>query len=136
VIANLTALDLNDMQVTDRLSLPDVYISKYYFNPDGTKLYLTTSSSGSPEQQAHIKSDALLVIDLSALPQVRLGRELRLGSPCGSLAFTRPNGSGGLVFASNSETGSVIVIDGDSDEIIERIPVMQGMSHSRVWTLG
>jgi DNA-binding beta-propeller fold protein YncE len=136
VIANLTALDLESLQVTDRLSLPDIYVSKYYFNPEGTKLYLTTSSSGSPEQQAHIKSDALLVIDLTALPSLRLRRELRLGASCGSLAFTRPNGTAGLVFASNSEEGSVTVIDAESDDVVERIPVMRGMSHSRVWTLG
>jgi DNA-binding beta-propeller fold protein YncE len=135
VIANLTALDLETLQITDRLLLPDIYVSKYYFNPDGTKLYLTTSASGSPDQQAHIKSDALLVIDLTALPKVRLIRELRLGTSCGSLAFSRPDGAGGLVFASNSEAGTVTVIDGLTDEILEHIPVMRGMSHSRVWTL-
>lgn len=134
VIANLTALDLQEMRVVDRLSLPDVYVSKYYFNPEGTRLYLTTSSSGSPEQQANLKQDALLVLDLTALPRLVLRRELRLGSPSGSLAFVRGS-RGPRLFSSNGEAGAVLVIDGERDEVLETIEVGDGMAHSRVWAL-
>ena len=135
VIASLTVLDLQDMQVVDRLSLSDVYVSKYYFDPAGTRLYLTTGSSGSPEQQANLKPDALLVIDLTALPKLVLHRELRLGTPSGSLAFVE--GAQGLrVFSSNGEAGAVLLIDGAGGEVLETIAVGAGMSHSRVWPLG
>jgi DNA-binding beta-propeller fold protein YncE len=135
VIAKLSVLDVTDLTVADRLDLPDIYISKYYFNSDGAKLYLTTSSSGSPEQQQHLKQDALVVIDLSALPKLKLAKELRLGSPSGSLAFVSFGPGRELVFSSNSEDGSLAVIDGASDEIVEIIPVMAGQGHSRVWRL-
>ena len=135
VIAKLTVFDVTNNSITDKLDLPDIYISKYYFNDDGSKLYLTTSSSGSPEQQANIKSDALLVLDMSSLPKLKLIKELRLGTASGSLAFLQANGSGGLVFSSNSEAGAVAVIDGEKDDVIETIPVTSGMSHSRVWML-
>ena len=135
VIAKLTVLDLTNNAITDKLDLPDIYISKYYFNEEGSKLYLTTSGSGSPEQQANIKSDALLVLDMASLPKLKLVKELRLGTASGSLAFMKSNGSNALVFSSNSEAGSVAVIDGVKDDLLETIPVTTGMSHSRVWTL-
>lgn len=135
VIAKLTVLDLISNDICDQLQLPDIYISKYYFNDEGNKLYLTTSSSGSPEQQANLKSDALLVLDMTSLPKLRLAKELRLGASSGSLAFLKDNGSGSLVFSSNSENGSVAVIDGAKDDVVETIPVTTGMGHSRVWML-
>jgi len=135
VIAKLTVLDVSDNRIVDKLDLPDIYISKYYFNPEGTRLYLTTSSSGSPEQQANIKADALLVLDLTALPRLKLARELRLGSSSGSLAFLESGGSTVLVFSSHGEGGAVAVIDGVRDDLLETIPVPGGMSHSRVWVL-
>jgi hypothetical protein len=135
VIAKLTVLDVTDNRIVDTLELPDIYISKYYFNPEGSKLYLTTSSSGSPEQQTSIKADALLVLDLTSLPKLKLSRELRLGTSSGSLAFLESNGSTALVFSSHGEGGAVAVIDGARDEQIETITVPGGMSHSRVWVL-
>lgn len=131
VIATLTVLDLQTMQVVDRMALPDIYVSKYYFDPAGTRLYLTTGSSGSPEQQANLKPDALLVIDLTSLPKLGLRRELRLGSPSGSLAFVD-----GAILSSNGEDGALVVIDAESDEIVERIAVGERLPHSRVWALG
>ena len=122
-------------EVRDRLELRDVYISKYYFNADASKLYLTTGSSGSPEQKANLKDDALLIFGLSELPRIRLLKEHRLGAPSGSLAFLNVDGRTQRVFSSNSAAGTVTVIDGDSDEILETYPVTAGMSHSRVWLL-
>ena len=133
-IAHLTVLDVESMEIVDRLSLPDIYISKYYFNPEGTRLYLTTSSSGSPEQQANLKQDALLVIDLTALPRLVLRRELRLGSPSGSLTFVRDGGAT-RVFSSNGIAGAVVVVDGESDEVVETIAAGSELAHSRVWAL-
>lgn len=135
VIAKLSVLDLAHNNICDQVELPDIYIGKYYFNDEGTKLYLTTSTSGSPEQQANIKSDALLVYDMNALPKLKSVKELRMGTPSGSLAFHKTNGTGELVFSSNSEDGSVAIIDGVNDKVIESIPVTTSMSHSRVWML-
>lgn len=135
VIAKLTLLDATDNRIVDKLELRDIYISKYYFNAEGTKLYLTAASSGSPDQQANIKADALLVIDLTALPQLKVSKELRLGTPSGSLAFLDANGATSLVFSSHGDDGTVAVIDGARDDVLETLSVSGGMSHSRVWTL-
>jgi hypothetical protein len=129
-------LDVLSGEITDAIKLPDVYISKYYFNANGSKLYLTTSSSGSPEQQAYLKSDALLIFDLAALPKLKLAAELRLGSSSGSLAFLNRDGVTDLVFSSNSEGGSVAVIGGADDKILETIAVGPAQSHSRIWMVG
>ncbi len=133
VVAKLTVLDAATHKVLDSVDLPDIYISKYYFNRDGSKLYLTTSSSGSPEQLANLKSDALLIFDLTRLPKITLAAELALGSSSGSLAFHGEGDTTQLVFSSNSEAGALVMIDGDDDAVLETITVTEGEPHSRVW---
>lgn len=135
VIARLAVLDVSSNQVVARLELKDIYISKYFFNPEGTKLYLTTSTSGSPEQLVNLKQDALLVFDLTQLPALKLTGELRLGASCGTLDFLARDGRTELVFSSNSAEGTVAVICGDTDQIMEKIAVGPGREHSRLWVL-
>lgn len=135
VIARLSVFDVLSNETLGKTELQDIYISKYYFNADGTKLYLTTGKSGTPEQQENLKTDALLIFDLTALPVIKLLREHRLGCSSGSLAFLDEDGRTNLVFSSNSEDGSVTVIDGESDEIVETCKVTEGASHSRIWLL-
>ncbi len=135
VIARLTVYDVAAGEVAESLELHDIYISKYYFNADASKLYLTTGSSGSPEQKANLKDDALLIFDLSDLPRIRLCKEHRLGAASGSLAFLNEGGRTVHVFSSNSAAGTLTIIDGESDEILETVAVTEGMSHSRVWLL-
>ncbi len=135
VVAKLTVFDVTRGTTVGRLELPDIYISKYYFNAAGSKLYLTTGSSGSPEQKANLKDDALLIFDLSDLPRISLLKEHRLGAASGALAFLNDADRTALVFSSNSAAGTVTVIDGGSDEILDTFQVTEGMSHSRIWLL-
>ncbi len=135
VIAKLAVLDVTTLEVVSRLDLADIYISKYFFNPEGSKLYLTTSASGSDEQITNIKADALLAFDLTKLPQLVLAQELRLGAPTGTLDFALHNGKTALVFASNAQDGVVTLISGKSDTVIEKIPVVEPSPHSRLWVL-
>ncbi len=135
VIAKIAVFDTTTQAIVDHLDLPDIYFSKYYFNGEGTKLYMTTSSSGSPEQQANIKADVLLVFDLAALPKLRLIQEIKTG-PAGSIAFLEKNGITERVFSSNAEAGSLVVIDGKTDTLLETIAITEGASHARLWMLG
>ncbi len=135
VIAKIAVFDTTTHTIVDHLDLPDIYFSKYYFNAEGTKLYMTTSNSGSPEQQANLKHDVLLVFDLTALPKLRLIQELKTG-PAGSVAFLVKYGVTDLVFSSNAEAGSLVIIDGKTDEIAEIIAITEGASHARIWMLG
>ena len=134
VIGKLSVLDVATQTVVDKLDLPDIYISKYYYNPEGTKLYLTTASSGSPEQQQNLKTDVLLVLDMTALPALKLLKEVKVGSS-GALAFYGENGRSRRVFSSDSQTGSLVVLDADQDEVVETIAVAEGQPHSRIWML-
>ena len=134
VIGKLSVLDVNTKSVVAKLDLPDIYFSKYYFNPEGTKLYLTTASSGSPAQQQHLKTDVLLVLDMTAMPDLKLLKEVRVGSS-GSLAFYSENGRTRRVFSSHSEAGALVVLDADQDTVMETIAVTAGQPHSRIWML-
>ncbi len=135
VVAKMAVLDVTNHEVLDQIDLPDVYISKYFFNAEGSKLYLTTSSSGSEQQQANLKTDAVLVFDLTALPKLKLAAELRLGSPAGTLDFLAPAGKTELVFASNAQDGEVSLICGETDAVIEKLSVIEPLPHSRLWLL-
>jgi len=134
VIGKLSVLDVTTQAVVDKLDLPDIYISKYYYNPEGTKLYLTTASSGSPEQQKSLKTDVLLVLDMTALPKLKLLKEVKVGSS-GALAFYGENGLSRRVFSSDSQAGSLVVLDADQDTVVETIAVAEGQPHSRIWML-
>ncbi len=135
VIAKMAVLDVTNNEILERIDLPDVYISKYFFNPEGGKLYLTTSSSGSEQQQANLKTDAVLVFDLAALPELKLAAELRLGAPAGTLDFLAPDGKTALVFASTAQDGAVTLIDGETDAVVETLSVVEPHPHSRLWLL-
>ncbi len=135
IVAKLTVFDVKTHTVLDSQDLKDIYISKYFFNPEGTKLFLTTSSSGSDVQKENLKTDALLVFNLDKLPTLtRLG-ELRLGSSAGSLTFVKNAQGASTVFSSNSSNGQLIIIDADKVEIQEIIDVCQPVSHSRTWAI-
>ncbi len=133
VIAKLSIMDVTDHRVVDSQDFPDIYFSKYFFNVEGSKLYFTTGVSGSETQQRHLRSDAVLIFDLSRLPRIALLRELRLGGSAGTLDFLAPQGVTERVFASSTTTGQVVVIDGRTDEIVDRIAVNSGNRHSRLW---
>lgn len=134
VVGKIAMLDAVSLETVAELDLPDIYLSKYYFNPAGDKLYFTTGVSGSPEQQANLKADVLLVFDLSALPRLPMPRELKVGE-VGTVDFVEPEGETPLVFASLSRTGALAVIDGAQDQVLQTVPVLGPGNHSRVWTL-
>ena len=135
VIAKLSVIDVTTNEVVDKMDLKDIYISKYFFNGDGSKLYLSTGSSGSDAQMANLKTDVVLVFDLSDLPKIKLDKELKLGS-VGTLDFLNENGESRLVFSSDSTGGDVVILDGKTDDVVARISVNDGQPHSRLWMLG
>ena len=135
VIAKLTVLDVKTNEIKDMLDIRDVYISKYFFNPEGTRLYLTTSSSGSDKQKENLKTDALLVFDITALPELKLINEVRLGSSTGTLDFHVQDGQSQLMFSSNAADGAVLICNPDTGEVLEKIEVAEANTHSRLWCL-
>ncbi len=136
VVAKLSVMDAATRETVASIELPDVYISKYYFSPDGKRLYLTASASGSPEQKANCKDDALLIFDLTSLPAIGQPTELRLGAPVGTLDFQALPEGGTRVFASLGASGEVAIFDDDGTEGVHRIQVAEGGPHSRLWLIG
>ena len=134
VIGKLSVFDVAGKKVVASLDLPDIYISKYYYNSEGSKLYLTTASSGSPQQQRNLKTDIMLIFDMSVLPRLELIKEHRLG-PSGALAFHAVNGRTQRVFSSHSAAGTVVILDGQSDTPLDSVSVGTGQPHSRIWML-
>jgi len=135
VIAKLSVIDVETHQIKDMVDIPDVYISKYFFNPEGTRLYLTTSSSGNDKQKQNLKTDALLVFDITVLPEIKLINEVRLGSSTGTLDFTVDNGKSQLMFSSNAAEGAVIICNPETGEMIEKIEIAAPNAHSRLWCI-
>jgi len=134
VVAKLTVLDVTNNEIVDSVNIPDIYISKYFFNPEGSRLYLTTSSSGSDEQKANLKTDALLVYDMSALPKIKRINEVRLGSSSGTLDFAQQDDETQLMFSSNAAEGAIAVM-GKDGHLLEKITVGESMAHSRLWMI-
>ncbi|HHM05689.1 MAG TPA: hypothetical protein ENJ19_08095 [Gammaproteobacteria bacterium] len=135
VIARLSVMDATTLEITDQIELPDIYLSKYFFSPDSAKLYFTAGASGSTEQQANLKTDAVLVFDLGALPKLVQSRELRLGAPSGTLDFVIEQGVPRLVLASTAAAGTVSVIDAERDELVDTLSLGESRPHSRLWVL-
>jgi hypothetical protein len=135
VIAKLTVFDPLTKNVCDKIELRDIYLGKYFFNPEGTRLYFTTSTSGSPEQQQNIKADLLLVFDLTALPELKLVAQVPLGASAGTVAFAGQGGVTRMVFASCTEQGAVALLDGVSNDVVGKIQVAESAVHSRLWAI-
>jgi len=134
VMAFISVYDVENDVVCDRMNLPDIYISKYFFSPQGETLYLTTAVSGNDVQQQHLRSDALLVFDMKAMPTLHLLAELRLGAPAGTLDFAVNDNGIEAVFVATAETGSIAVIDGEH-HLVDSIRVCEPQKHSRLWVL-
>jgi len=134
VIAKLAVIDTITHEIVTSCDLPDVYISKYYFNPEGSRLYLTTSSKGSPEQVANLKDDVMLVFDMTVLPEIKLLTEVAIGAS-GSLSFLDKNGKTELIFSSDSAGGAVVVIDAADHVVLQSLPVAEATIQSRAWLI-
>lgn len=125
VIGKITVLDVVTKAASETMDLADVYPSVYRFSADGKKLYLTTASTGNKTQKANLKMNTLLVFDSSALPMLRLSKEVAVGvADCGRrpIAFLEQDGVFTRTFVSNPTEGTLSVLDGD-DQVLETVAV-------------
>ena len=126
VIGKLTVLDVVSKTVFETLDLPDIYPSVYRFSQDGSKLYLTTAATGKGSQRANLKKDILLVFDTSALPALPLIKEVQVGvAECGRrpIGFVEQGGKFARIFISNPTDGTVTVLDGQDEHVLETVKV-------------
>jgi len=129
VIGKLSIIDAQSKKICDVINLPDIYPSAYRFNADGTKLYVTSAVTGKGKQKDNIKMDTVLLFDTSKLPAIALIKEIAVGiADCGRrpIAFTGNNGKTGLVFVPNPTDGTVTVLDGNDETVLETVKVGKG----------
>jgi hypothetical protein len=124
VIGRLSIMDAVRNTVTGTVELPDIYPSVYRFSSDGRKLYVTTAATGKGKQKDNLKLDSLLVFDTSALPAIKLIKEVRVGrADCGRrpIAFLDQGQHGVRVFVPNTSDGTLSILDGADDSVLETV---------------
>ncbi len=120
----IAVVDLITERVVNTLKLNDIYPSTYRFNPSGTKLYVTSATTGTGTQHANLKKSSLLVYDATALPQLALLNEVEVGvADCGRrpIAFTQASSGANLVFVPNPTAGTLTILAGESDQVIATV---------------
>lgn len=124
VIGKLSVVDLVKGSVVSTLDLADFYPSTYRFNPEGSKLYVTSAATGKGIQKDNVKKDVVLVFDASALPKLVLLQEISVGvANCGrrSIAFLN-----GRVFVPNPTDGTISIVDGEDSKVLETVAIGPG----------
>ena len=128
VMGRLSVLDVEAGEVCVSLDLKDVYPSTYRFNPDGTRLYVTTAATGKGAQRDYLKKDLVYVYDTSALPKISLIKEIRVGeADCGRrpIAFLRNGAVAHRIFVPNPSEGTLSILDGAHDTVLETVRISQ-----------
>jgi len=73
--------------------------------------------------------------DANAKLRLALDKELRLGSPSGSLDFLSTGTGSGYLFSSHSAQGKVLMTTLDGCGDLDSIDVGESLSHSRLWLI-
>lgn len=129
VMGRLSVFDARKNEMVTILDLQDVYPSVYRFNPTGDKLYVTAAATGKGAQAENLRTDMVQVYDTSKLPELTLLKEISVGDCLSGrrpIAFQEREEAAPLVFLADPTQGSMTVIDGESDEIIETVPLSDG----------
>lgn len=126
VIGKLSVVDIISGNIAFKLDIPDLYPSTYRFNAARTKLYVTSAATGKGAQKSNLKKNIVMVFDATALPNLSLIKEVKVGpADCSRrpIAFLDQDGTH-LVFVPNPTEGTISVLDGRSDDtVIETVMV-------------
>lgn len=124
LMGRISVMDAASGEMVASLDLKDVYPSVYRFNTAGTKLYVTTAATGKGTQKENAKLNSVLIFDTSALPTIRLLKEVTVGTAdCGRrpLAFYDAASATKLVFIPNPTDGTLSILDGETDTVLETV---------------
>ncbi len=120
VIGRLTVFDVVSQKIVTTLDLPDIYPSTYRFNPDGSKLYVTTAATGKGKQRSNLEKSKLLIFDTSNLPEIKLIRQVVVGeADCSRrpIAFLNSDSHAKYVFIPNPTDATLTILDSDDREV-------------------
>jgi DNA-binding beta-propeller fold protein YncE len=123
VLGRLTVIDIDQQKVVTKLDMPDVYPSVYRFSPDSTRLYVTTAATGKGGQRDNLNVDTLFVYDASALPELNLLREVKVGvADCGRRPIAFDN-DGAFVFIPNPTDATVTILNAGDDSYVTTVSI-------------
>ena len=132
VMGRLSVLDARKEEITNVLDIKDFYPSVYRFNPNGDKLYVTAAATGKDAQFDNLRTDIVQVYDTSKLPELRLIKEIKL-EQCTSgrrpIAFLERKDIAPMVFIPNPTQGSLAIVDGGTDEIVDTVAIGDANIH-------
>lgn len=129
VMGCISVVDVMSGNSEASIDLPDIYPSTYRFNRDGSKLYVTTAATGKGAQRDNVKMDLLQIYDTSALPAIKLVKEVKVGmADCGRrpLAYIASAAGPDRLFIPNPTDGTLTVLNGATDEVLETINIDDG----------
>ncbi len=129
VIGRLCVMDAKQKAVVTVLDIEDFYPSVYRFNPKGDRLYVTAAATGQGVQADNLRTDIVQIYDTSALPALRLIKEVKLAPTTSGrrpIAFLQQGDRAAYVFIPNPSHGSLAILDGDSDEVIDTVDFGDG----------
>ncbi|MBI5451282.1 MAG: YncE family protein [Gammaproteobacteria bacterium] len=129
VLGILSVADIRSNKVVHSIEVPDFYPSVYRFSPDGSRLYVTSAATGKGAQHKNLKKNVVRVYDATKLPALELLREVQVGvADCGRrpLAFLAPGGKPVYVFIPNPSDGTLTILDGRSDQVLETVSIGPG----------
>lgn len=129
VVGRLSVLDVTRGETVVTLDIPDFYPSTYRFNPRGDRLYVTAATTGKGAQADNLRTDIVQVYDATALPQLKLLREIEVDTTTAGrrpIAFLEHKGEAAYVFVSNPTQGTVTILDGTTDATLTTVEVGAG----------
>ncbi len=124
VIGYLPIFDVDEKVIVNTIILFDIYPSTYRFNASGSKLYVTTATTGKGVQRDNVKTNLLYIFDTSDLPNMPILNVLEVGEcQCGRrpIALTAGDLDQHYVFVPNLTDGTVTVISEASNTVIETL---------------
>ena len=126
VLGRLTVMDAGSKKIESVADIKDVYPSTFRFNAEGSRLYVTTAATGKGLQKANLAFAKILVYDAKALPKLELVKEIKVGrADCSRrpVAFMTAGGRTSLVFIPNPTDGTLAILDGADDRLLETVAV-------------
>ncbi len=129
VVGRLTVVDAVSGTVESTLDVPDLYPSTYRFTPDGSRLYVTSAATGQGVQRDNLKKDVIQIYDTSALPALRLIREVTVGrADCSRrpIAFIEQDGQVQTVLIPNPTDGSLSLFDSAGEAVTDTLEISNG----------
>jgi len=125
VIGKLSVIDVEKEKIIHQYDVEDYYPSVYRFSANGKKLYVTSAATGKDKQKNNLKINTLYVYDCQNLPELKLVKVIQTGNAdCGRRPIAFPeSGNGDLIFIPNPTDGTLDVINGETDELMETIQI-------------